>query len=87
MAENRVLGARLATALYQRCKTIPPARLRTEGHKATVRLSEHRIKAEKARIAERNHRLTPVHDELASVIRKSPEFAGVVRAVDALQRP
>lgn len=67
-------------------KVEPPARLRAEGRAAMVRLSEQQFSKEKKRIAERRQRLDPVYTELEAVLRKSPEFAGVARAIDARDR-
>jgi hypothetical protein len=64
-------------------KVEPPARLRAEGRAAMVRLSEQQFSNEKKRIAERRKRLDPVYQELEAVLKKSPEFAGVVSAIDA----
>jgi hypothetical protein len=69
-----------------RLKVEPPARLRAEGRAAMVRLSEQQFAEEKKRIAERKQRLDPVYTELEAVLRKSSEFAGVTRAIDAQAR-
>lgn len=67
-------------------KVEPPDKLYAEGRAAMVRFSEQQVLAEKERIAKRRHRLDPVYTELTAVLRKSSEFAGVVRAIDVLDR-
>jgi hypothetical protein len=67
-------------------KVEPPARLRAEGRAAMVRFAEQQFSKEKERIGERSQRLDPVYAELEAVLRKSPEFAGVARAIDARER-
>jgi hypothetical protein len=61
--------------------------MRSESHAAMTRVCEQKFSAEKRRIAQRKARLDPVHTKLAAALRKVPELADVVRAIDALGKP
>jgi hypothetical protein len=87
MDKQTISGSGSAVELYHRLKTVPHEKMRSEGRAAMVRLSEQQVHAEKRHLAERARRLDPVHHELVAAVRKSPELKGVVRAIEALDRP
>jgi hypothetical protein len=76
-----------AQDVYRRLKVVPHAKLLAEGRAAMVRFSEEQMEAEKRQIEERARRFGPVQRELVAALRKSPELAAVVQAIDALERP
>ena len=80
------MSAKELSEVVRRLKVKPPDKLAAEGRAAMVRFSEEQALAEKKRITERRHRLDPVYKELAAVLRKSPELAGVVRAIDMVEK-
>jgi hypothetical protein len=52
-----------------------------------VRVAEQQMEAQKKHLEERTRRFAPVQRELVAALRKSPELAGVVGAIDAAKKP
>jgi hypothetical protein len=69
--------------IYRRMKIVPNAELLRANRDAMVRFSEHRVEAERRRLAERAERDAPVYNEMREVLRKMPELAGVMASIDS----
>jgi hypothetical protein len=72
--------------LYRRMKVTPNDKMRKSAHEAMSRFAEHQVQAQLTHRRERDKALAPIYDELRTAVQKSPELAGVVKAVNAFGR-